>query len=292
MRIAIMGASGKLGRRTLAHLISLHGAEQIIAVTRAPERAADLAELGVEVRRGDYSDAASLEAAYQGADTVHLIPGTAMPPERVRQVQNAIDAAKAAGVRRLVHVGIVGTDVTNGFVIMPYLLYAESAIVTSGLAWTLLRNAYYAEPVADWLPEILRMGTIPYPFGAGSHAWATRDDMARAAAAVLASTAHQGRVFNLTGPTAHSVSELCAIVSQVTGAPITHREATMDDYIQACLQDGEPEAFARLLGTLYLPVQAGLTSFASTDILDLTGRAPESMASFLARRWAARGEGR
>ncbi len=290
MRIAIMGASGKLGRRTLAHLIALHGAENLVAVTRNPERAADLGQLGVTLRRGDYADPASLEAAYEGVHTVHLIPGTAMPPERVRQVQNAIDAAKAAGVRRLVHVGIVGTDVTNGFVIMPYLLYAESAVVTSGLQWTLLRNAYYAEPVADWLPEILRMGTIPYPFGGGTHAWATREDMARAAAAVLASSEHHGEVFNLTGPTAHSVAELCAIVSRVTGQTITHREATMDDYIQACLQDGESEAFARLLGTLYLPVQAGLTSFASTDIQDLTGQAPESMASFLARMWAAQGE--
>lgn len=290
MRIAIMGASGKLGRATIAQLIRMHGAENIIAVTRSPARAEDLAALGVQVRAGDYSDHASLKAAYEGVDTVHLIPSKSMPRERVQEVQNAIDAAKAVGVRRLVHVGIVGTDVLNRFVIMPYLLYAENAIVTSGLEWTLLRNAYYAEPVADWLPEILRMGTIPYPFAGGRHPWATRDDMARAAAAVLASSEHDGKVFDLTGPTAHSVAELCAIVSRVTGQTITHREATMDDYIQACLQDGEPEAFARLLGTLYLPVQDGLTNFASTHIQELTGQAPESMASFLARMWAARGE--
>jgi NAD(P)H dehydrogenase (quinone) len=290
MQIAIMGATGQLGRATIQQLIPRHGAQNIIAVTRSPERAADLKAQGVQVRAGDYSDQASLKAAYEGVDTVHLIPTKSMPRERVQEVQNAIDAAKEAGVRRLVHVGIVGTDVRNGFVIMPYLLYAESAIVTSGMAGTLLRNAYYAEPIADWLPEILRMGTIPYPFGAGSHAWATRDDMARAAAAVLASSEHEGEVLNLTGPAAHSVAELCQIVTRVTGQQITHHEATMDDYIQACLVDGESETFARLLGTLYLPVQAGLTSFASTHIEELTGQAPESMESFLTRAWATQGE--
>lgn len=290
MQIAIMGATGQLGRATIAQLIPLHGAENIIAVTRSPARATDLKAQGVQVRKGDYADQASLEEAFSGADTVHLIPSKAMPRERVQEVQNAIDAAKAAGVRRLVHVGIVGTDVKNRFVIMPYLLYAESAIVTSGLAWTLLRNAYYAEPIADWLPEILRMGTIPYPFGEGSHAWATRDDMARATAAVLASGEHDGQVFDLTGPAAHSIPELCEIVTRVTGQQITHVEATMDDYIQACLVDGESEVFARLLGTLYLPVQDGLTSFASADIERLTGRAPESLESFLGRAWAARGK--
>jgi NAD(P)H dehydrogenase (quinone) len=286
MRIAIMGATGMLGRRTIEHLIKLHGAEQIVAVSRSPERAKDLAARGVELRAGDYSDLESLKQAYVGVDTVHLIPSKAMPRERVQQVQNAIDAAKAAGVRRLVHVGIVGTDVRNGFVIMPYLLYAESAIVTSGLSWTLLRNAYYAEPVAEWLPEIVRMGTIPYPFGQGSHAWATRDDMAHAAAAVLASTEHDGQVFDLTGPQAHTVPELCQIVTRVTGEQITHVEASMDDYIQACLVDGESAVFARLLGTLYLPVPDGLPSFASTDIETLTGQAPESMEEFLGRSWA------
>ncbi len=283
MRVAIMGATGKLGRRTVGHLIERLGAENIVAVSRSPASAADLAARGVCVRRGDYDDRDSLEAAYGGADTVHLIPSTAMPRARVRQVDNAIDAARAAGVRRLVHVGLVGTDVTNGFAIMPYLLYAESAVVTSGLAWTLLRNAYYAEPIADWLPEILRMGTIPYPLGDGSHAWATRDDMARAAAAVLADRGHEGARFDLTGPHAHTVQQLCAIVTRVTGQAITHREASVQDYVDACTAAGEPESFARVLATLYAPVRDGLTRFATDHIERLTGSAPESVESFLRR---------
>ncbi|MCO4747157.1 MAG: SDR family oxidoreductase [Proteobacteria bacterium] len=287
MRIAVMGATGQLGRATVDHLIGQVGAENVVAVARTPSKASDLAARGVVVRAGDYADVGSLRSAFDGVDTVHLIPTKAMPRERVQQVQNAIDSAKAAGVRRLVHVGIVGTDVTNKFVIMPYLLYAESAIVTSGLAWTLLRNAYYAEPIADWLPEIVRMGTIPYPFGEGSHAWATREDMARAAAAVLASGEVDGEILNLTGPAAHTVEELCAIVSRVTGQTVTHRDASVQDYIDASIADGEPEPFARLLATLYDPVRDGLTSFATTDIERITGKPPESMESFLGRVWRA-----
>jgi NAD(P)H dehydrogenase (quinone) len=197
-----MGATGNLGRSTIEHLITRIGAEHIVAVCRTPSKADDLAARGVIVCRGDYSDIERLKTAYDGVDTVHLIPTMAMPRERVQQVQNAVDAARACGVRHLVHVGIVGTDVSNGFAMMPYLLYAESALVTSGLAWTLLRNAYYAEPLAGWLPEILRMGTIPYPIGDASHAWGARDDMAHAAAAVLASEDHDGKRFDLAGPTA------------------------------------------------------------------------------------------
>lgn len=285
MQIAIMGATGKLGRSTVEHLIARIGAESVVAICRTPAKAAALAERGVVVRPGDYGDLESLRSAFRGIDTVHLIPTMAMPRERVQQVQNAIDAAVQAGVRRLVHVGVVGTDVTNGFVIMPYLLYAESAVVTSGLAWTLLRNAYYADPVAEWLPEIVRMATIPYPFGDGAHAWATREDMARAAAAALASREVDGQRFDLTGPHAHTVEELCGIASRVTGHAIVHRAASEQDYIDASIAAGEPERFARLLATLYAPVRAGLTSFATDHIERLTGQAPESMEAFMRRTW-------
>jgi len=285
MTIAVLGATGQLGRRTVAHLIDLVGADQVIAVARTPSKASDL---GVTVRQGDYNDLDSLQAAFAGVETVHLIPSTAMPRERVQQVQNAIDAAKAAGVRRLVHVGILGTDVTNGFVIMPYLLYAESAIATSGLAYTLLRNAYYADPIADWLPDLVKLGTVPYPTGRGAHPWASRDDMARAAAAVLASGDYDGEGFDLTGPVAHTTEDLCDIVQRVTGSPIAYRDASEAEYIASCLEAGEPEPFARLLATLYTPVRDGLTSFATNHIEQLTGQAPEPLDDFLRRQWMNR----
>lgn len=285
MSIAIMGATGKLGRPTLDHLRARVGAENIVAVTRSPERAADLAALGVQVRQGDYADRASLQRAFSGVHTVHLIPGMAMPRERVQHVSNAIEAAQAAGVQRLVHVGIVGTDVTNPFAIMPYLLYAESAVVTSGLRWTLLRNAYYAEPVAEWLPEIVRLGTIPYPTGSGRHPWATRADMGRAAAAVLASDAHDGQRYDLTGPEALRVQDLCELAARVTGQPIVHRPATDEDYVQASIEGGEPAPFARLLATLYAPVRMGMTGFTTDHIERLGGQAPAPMEQVMRAAW-------
>ena len=158
--IAIVGAGGELGSRTVASVLERgYPAARLVAGSRSPEKMTSLADRGVIVRRADYDDPASLAAALDGVERVLLVPSFASPPERVRQYENAIEAARQAGVRHLLSYGLVPTTVESPFVITPFLVYAESALRTSGLDWTILRNSLYIDPIADWVSEIIEMKT-------------------------------------------------------------------------------------------------------------------------------------
>lgn len=148
----------------------------------------------------------------------------------------------------------------------------------------MLRNGMYADPIADWVPSIVKMGTIPYPTGDGRCAYVTRDDIARAAAAALTTDGHENRVYNLTGPTALSTSDLREIVARVTGNPIKYRDATGEQYIETCRQENEPNAFTLVLLSLYHAIRDGLLDIVSNDVETLTGKPAESFEQYLTRR--------
>lgn len=286
MVIGILGASGQLGRRTVEAVLARNvPAGDVIAMTRTPDTLEELAARGVDVRRADYDDLPSLGTAFMGVERLLLVPSMAMPVERVRQFENALTAALAAGVRHVVHYGLVPTVLESPFAVTPFLLYAESALRLSGLAWTVFRNSLYADPIAEWVPRIVEMGTIPYPTGLGRCAFVTRDDIARAAAAVLAadSDVHEGAIYNLTGPDALTTADLCAAVARVTGEKVVDRGAGDDEFLAACAKDGLPPVEARLLLSLYHAIAEGHLDVVTDDVARLTGRPAERFESFLRR---------
>jgi NAD(P)H dehydrogenase (quinone) len=286
MKYGIMGASGQLGRKTLDAILGRDTLPRdVVALVRSPEKLADYTAHGVEIRWADYDDPASLMESFQGIDRILLIPSLALPADRVRQYDNAIAAAKKAQVDRLLHYGLVSTSLESPFAVTPFLLYAESAIRNSGLKWTILRNGLYADPIADWIPEIVKMGTIPYPTGEGRCGYVSRDDIARAGGAALTSEGHEGEIYNLTGPETLTTSDLCNTVSAVTGKTVTDSRATDEDYLAACARDQVPEFVANLLLTMYHAVRRGFMNVVTDDIETLTGTPAERFEDYLRREY-------
>ncbi len=285
MTIAILGASGRLGRKTIEAILARGtAADLVVAAVRTPSKAADLISKDVQVKAADYDEPGSMRSAFAGCERVLLVPSSAPPSVRVRQYDNAIGAAREAGVRHLVHYGLVPTTVESPFRITPFLVYAESAIRMSGLAWTILRNSLYMDPIVDWVPAILRRGTIPYPTGNGRCAYVSRDDIARAAAAVMTTSGHEEKVYALTGSKAVTTGQLCRTVAKVTGQPVKHKSASGFDFVEACRAEGEPEERTQVLLTMYRAIREGHLDVVSHDIKQLTGRAAESFESYLRRR--------
>src|SRR3954453_4526597 len=95
--IAVTGATGHLGELVIDELLQRVPAEQVVAVVRSPEKAASIAEKGVDVGVASYDDPASLRAALEGVDRVLLISGNEIG-QRVAQHTNVVEAAKGAGV--------------------------------------------------------------------------------------------------------------------------------------------------------------------------------------------------
>ncbi len=228
MSIVVTGATGQLGRLVVDALLAAAPAEatapagRIVAVVRDKEKAADLAERGVELRIADYSRPETLADAFEVGDRVLLISGSEVG-RRVAQHAAVIDAAKAAGVAQLAYTGVLGGDDAD-FELAAEHKETERLILASGLPYTFLRNGWYSENYTANLAPVLAHGAVVSNAGEGRIASASRADYAAAAAAVLTGPAeeHLNKVYELSGDTAWSFAEYAAEVAARSGREVTY----------------------------------------------------------------------
>ena len=132
---------------------------------RDPGKATALAGRGVRVRRGDYDDAASLAHAFEGAEQLLLVSAATTGEPALRQLATAIDAARAAGVRRIVYTSHMGANPASAFAPMPDHAATEAMLPDSGLAFTALRNGFYTSSGRMLLGRALETGEVAAPAG-------------------------------------------------------------------------------------------------------------------------------
>jgi NAD(P)H dehydrogenase (quinone) len=286
MAIHVMGAGGQLGRKVVQGLLDRGvAAGDLVCNVRSPDRVADLAEQGLTVRRADYDDPASMVEGFAGADALLLIP-TFMPVEpRVVQHGNAVAAAVEAGVGRLAFCSFGSGTPDSRFHVAPFMLYAESKTRLSGLPWTILRDGMYLDPIADWVPELIEMGRLPYPVQRGKVAYISRDDLGRAIAGALTDDGAVDQAFDLTGPEALSMERLAEIVSTVTGEIVVFDRITDEEYAQIC-RDGEeqiPDFLIPILTSLYHAVDNGEFGAVTDHVERLSGAPAEDAEGYLRR---------
>jgi NAD(P)H dehydrogenase (quinone) len=254
----------------------------LIAGARDPAKAKTIGG-GVEVRRADYTDPAGLTAAFRGVETLVLIPTKTAAGPRCVEHANAINAAKAAGVKRLIFLSIQASQPTGRFSFTPFYLFGESAVRVSGLEWAIARMSLYLDPLAEWAPELARMGRLPYPVKDGRVAFVTRADVGRGLAAIARNPALHGGYFELTGPEAVSMPQVATAVAKATGVPIRFDTITDDEYRALCRADHLDEEMTEALVTMYYAVEAQEFESATSDIEKLTGKPAENVVDGLAR---------
>ena len=286
MKIQVVGASGHLGRKVMLALLEQGaGPGDLIAGVRTPEKAANLERRGVIVRRADYDDPASLTAAFQDTDVLLLIPTLAPVEPRILQHGRALAAAGEAGVKRILFSSFVTAVPHSRFLVSPFMLYAESKLRVSGLDWTILRNGMYLDPIADWIPELVEMGHLPYPVRQGRVAYISRDDLARATASACLESGHSGKVYELTGSGALSMPDLAGMLSRVTGKTIRFDGVTEAEYAEVCRKGREqvPEMMIPVLTSLYRAVDNHEFAAVTHDVELLTGAPAEHAENYLLR---------
>ncbi len=239
MKIAITGATGQLGRIVVAKLKERTVAENLVALVRTPEKAADS---GVEARTFDYSKPETLAVALKGIDSLLLISGSEVG-QREAQHKNVINAAKEAGVKWIVYTSLLHAD-TSSLSLAPEHAATEEALKNSGIAYTILRNGWYTENYAGSIPGALQAGAFIGAAGDGKISSATREDFAEAAAIVITSTGHEGKIYELAGDEAYTLTELAAKTSKQTGKDIPYNNLTEADYAAALAGAGLPQWLA------------------------------------------------
>ena len=274
--IAITGATGQLGQHVLENLLKTVPAGQVVAIVRNPAKAESLSQRGIGVRQADYSDEAALTAALQGVDKLLLISSSEVG-QRAVQHRNVINAAKAAGVKFIAYTSLLHAD-TSPLGLADEHIATEQMLAESGIAYALLRNGWYTENYLASAPPAIEHGVFIGAAGNGKIASATRADYAAAAARVIAEEGHAGKVYELAGDEAWTLSELAAELSKQSGKNVVYQNLSEADFAAALKGVGLPAGLADMLANSDTGASKGGLFDDSRTLSALIGRPTTTLA--------------
>jgi NAD(P)H dehydrogenase (quinone) len=241
---AVTGASGKLGRLAIEALLARGvPAAQVVAVVRTPAKVADLAERGVVVRSGDYSDVSGWPAALADVDTLLLVSGSELG-QRLTQHTTVVDAARSAGVERVVYTSILKADTSTSALAGEHLA-TEQLLATCGLSYTILRNSWYFENYLDKAGQFIAQGALVSAAGATPFTAATRADYAAAAATTLVEHGHDKTVYELGGAKI-TVPDVAAAITAASGTEVAYQAVSPDALREILVGAGVPAQYVDL----------------------------------------------
>jgi len=279
MSVVVTGATGHLGRLVVEALLKRGvPAGEIVATGRNLDKIKDFADQGVRTVVADFSDPASLDAAFAGAQKVLLISGSEVG-QRIPQHTTAIEAAKAAGVELLIYTSVAGADRTTMILAADHQ-GTEAALAASGVPYALLRNSWYHENYTQTLAATLERGVIVGSAGQGQVSGASRIDYAEAAAAVLTSEGQAGAVYELGGDVAYTQSDLAAEITAQSGTQVAYQDIPVADYEKMLAEVvGLPTPVATMVADIDRAVSEGDLVVSTGDLARLIGRPTTPLAT-------------
>lgn len=226
-RIAITGASGQLGSEIARATIEVVGKDRVVGLARTPGKAGSL---DIEFRPGDYDAPNELETSLNGIDALLIVSGMDAPEKRISQHRNVIEAAKNAGVSKIVYTSVQGAEKNTAFSpVVQSNRQTEEDVRQSGIPWAIGRNGIYIEPDVEYLDSYQKRGEIANCAGDGKCGYTTRPELAYAYARMLTESKHNGHTYNLHGEPL-TQQELADYLNDAFGTELKYRAMTVADY--------------------------------------------------------------
>ena len=274
--ILVTGATGTTGSEVVRALTARAGRVRVFV--RDAEKARRKLGLSAELAIGDFADPRTLRAALEGTDALFL--SCADDPRRVGWETAAIDAAAAAGVRRIVKLSTAAAAQGSPVAFWDWHGQVEQHLRSSGADWTILRPTYYMSNLLAAAPQVSAEGRLYAPAGTARIAMIDPRDVGVFAAAVLSSAGHEGQTYLLTGPAAITYAQVAAGLSEVTGSRVEFVDIPDDAAQQAMIRDGMPGFVAEQIIKTFAQLRQGVGAQVTPAVETLTGSAPRDFASF------------
>jgi len=271
MKIAVTAASGKLGAEIVKASSQLVGKRNVVGLARTPSKSE---HPGVEIRKGDYNSIYDLEESLQQVDVLLLVSGMGEPEKRIEQHRNVINAAKNAGVKKLVYTSVQGAEKNTAFSkIIQSNRQTEDDVRCSGLDWVIGRNGIYIEPDVEYIEIYKDKGKIENCAGDGRCGYTTRPELAYAYARLLTEAKHNGLTYNLHGEPITQY-QLASYLNMAFGTNLTYKPMTVEEYrVEHVAELGE--FIGNIIAGIYHGIREG-ASFNISHYTEATGRVHQS----------------
>lgn len=282
--IFVSGANGQFARAVIRTLLQASHAGSLAVGTRNVDSAfaRELVGMGVNVRHADFREPELMRRALHGVETALFIPTYDTNDLRLQQNLNALDAARATGVRHVVYPSFLNAE--SALVEHSRLVHypTEQAIRASGLGFTILRHALYADLLVGDLQGTLASGVLHRVGGSARCAYVARADLGVSAARILMHGEPAGRVYSETMERTYSGDEAASLLSEVFGRPVRYEAVAAVDWPRYMTENwGVPPALSNsTLGTMQA-IEAGEFDIVSPDYREITGRPARSLREFL-----------
>jgi len=280
--IGVTGANGHLGKATLNHLLKSVKPENIVAIARNPLKLKEFENTGIQIRTADYDQQESLNEALKGIDQLLQISTTSMGALGIRQENNVVKAAEKLGVKHIVYTSGLKPNPASHFFAVQQCLQTERAIVSSGIAYTFLRNSLYMETIPQFIGNALQEGNIYFPAGTGKVSFVYRDDIAEALSNVLTEDQHHYKTYEVTGAEPFSFSDIANLLGIEKNLEINYidiPEAVLKDEL---IKSGMPEQECDWFLSLAQSIKADEFSYVDGTLEKLIRRKPITLNKYLA----------
>lgn len=270
MKILVTGATGKLGSKVVEKLLQTIPADQLAVSVRNPEKAEGLKQRGVDVRHGDFDKPETLASAFQGIDRLLIISADGDNETRIRQHGQAVAAAQQAGVSFIAYTSIADAQQSKNMLAETHKA-TELAIQNTGIPYSFLRNNWYLENEASSIQGVLAGAPWLTSAGNGKVGWATQQDYADAAVAVLTQDGHENTIYELSGKLL-TQEELVHALENVLGKEIAVQQVDDAAYTEVMKGVGIPDFVLPILVAIQQGIREGTLEVESNDFEKLLGR--------------------
>jgi NAD(P)H dehydrogenase (quinone) len=282
--ILITGATGQLGKATIDFLLKKNiPPKNIIAMVRGMAKAEDLINKGINLRIGDYDNYPGLVSVFKGIDKLLLISANDMA-KRGKQQENAVNAAKEAGVKHIIFTSFERhneTETSPISMLATAYIETEKLIKGSSMTYTIMRNSLYADVLPMFMGEKVLETGIFLPAGTGRTSFTTRFDMAEAAANILTSEGHKNKEYVIANEINYSLDEVASLLSELSGKQIQYFSPDAKVFKDTLSEAGVPTESVVMVAAFCEAIKQGEFSTTGTDLGNLLGRKPTTLKEYL-----------
>lgn len=284
MNYLITGATGHLGSQVFNELIKLVPSNAVTAGVHTVAKAKHISDTGANVVPIDFLKEDTLVSAFTNKDVLIYIPSKSHDSfSRVSELENVIKAAQKAKVGHVLAMGFIADQADNPFDLSAFYGYLPRRLASSGLNYTIVKNALYADPLVPYLPELIERKNVIYPMKDQALSFISLEDSSKAFAKVAATKELliNEKIYTLTQDRNYTMPQLAEVLSEVSGSAIGYQPVSLDEFAEIYNEGNE----GHMLSSMYDAGGRGLLNDISSDYQTIMGRPATPLKEFLTENY-------